>query len=272
MLSLDTEKPVSLTYTKIQTSTLGTVIASNGFKWSAADRIWRPAGEPWLRRELLIIWTFLIVLGIMTYFIVRLLLQMQSNVNAETRSTIRLTQQVASVAETQDDQKNKLTQVQASYQQVAGAVGDLGHQVAANNKNGHELTDALKSLAARVQGLEHQQQVERASASAAAPRLATEAATEAARAAKVKAPSRWTPVSGIDHVHQFLTDIAAPKAFEIKKVGEEENVWLVSRSGTPVVVRPFAVNSLGIWVHCSTDGRDYILTPSGGWMAGSPRP
>jgi len=44
--------------------------------------------------------------------------------------------------------------------------------------------------------------------------------------------------------------------------------WIVERPGeaTRVRVIPYGFTRLGAAIHNINDGRDYILTPSGGWM------
>lgn len=248
-----TESPVPVVSNRMHSSTAGSFNSSNEFRWSASQRLWSSVDELWLRRELIVFWTFMIVLSIVTYFTVHLLFQMQTNVASQARSTTKLTDQIAAVSTAQSEQGASISQLQQSYKQVIGVVSDLNHKFADIHATDHEVSVSLKSLTARVAHIERQRQesigippVSQASPGAAA-----------------------TQAAGPGHIHQFVNDINPPKTVEVRQVGGDETVWIVSKNGTPMVVRPFATSSLGIWVHSATDSRDYILTPSGGWMAGS---
>ena len=91
-----TESPVSVLSSRLHSSNAGAFNSSNEFKWSTSQRLRSSVDELWLRRELIVFWTFMIVLSIVTYFTVHLLFQMQTNVASQARSTNKLTDQIAS--------------------------------------------------------------------------------------------------------------------------------------------------------------------------------
>ncbi len=249
-----TESPVSVVSSRMHSSTAGTFNSSNEFKWSNSHRLWSSVDELWLRRELIVFWMFMIVLSIVTYFTVHLLFQMQTNVASQARSTNKLTDQIAAVSATQSEQGSSISQLQQSYKQVLNVVTDLNHRFNDVQSANHDATVSLKSLTARVAHVERQRQENTVLAAPVSQASAIPASTQAA---------------GPGHIHQFANDIVPPKTVEVRQVGGDETVWIVNKNNTPMVVRPFATSGLGIWVHSSTDSRDYILTPSGGWMAGS---
>lgn len=77
------------------------------------------------------------------------------------------------------------------------------------------------------------------------------------------------------HYHDFQLSISAPPFAQVHEdMNGMPDYWLVqSRDGAPTKdrVQPFGSNNLGVSVHDMDDGRDYILTRSGGWILIEPR-
>ncbi|HEY6987904.1 MAG TPA: hypothetical protein VH369_05945 [Bryobacteraceae bacterium] len=83
-----------------------------------------------------------------------------------------------------------------------------------------------------------------------------------------------TPLSMGGHRHDPVEDVIAPRnAIVHHNESGAMDYWLMPRiiSGfrTMVKVFPIAQTSLGIFVHCFDEVRDYVVTPSGDWLNAS---
>ena len=90
----------------------------------------------------------------------------------------------------------------------------------------------------------------------------------------VIAPALTTTLFMGGHRHDPIEDvIAPPNAIVHHNESGAMDYWLmpriVSGSRTMVKVFPIAQTSLGIFVHCFDEVRDYVVTPSGDWINAS---
>jgi len=76
------------------------------------------------------------------------------------------------------------------------------------------------------------------------------------------------------HRHEPIEDVIAPRnAIVHHNESGAMDYWLIPRivsgSRTMVKVFPIAETSLGIFVHCFDEVRDYVVTSSGDWLNAS---
>lgn len=88
------------------------------------------------------------------------------------------------------------------------------------------------------------------------------------------APAPTTALSMGGHRHDPIEDVIAPRnAIVHHNESGAMDYWLIPRivSGSRIMVKvfPIAQTSLGIFVHCFDEVRDYVVTPSGDWLNAS---
>ena len=76
------------------------------------------------------------------------------------------------------------------------------------------------------------------------------------------------------HHHDPIEDVIAPRnAIVHHNESGVMDYWLMPRvisgSRSMIKVFPIAQTNLGIFVHCFDEVRDYVVTPSGDWLAAS---
>ena len=69
-----------------------------------------------------------------------------------------------------------------------------------------------------------------------------------------------------NHEHSYIDDAVAP-AGTVALNENRQVTWLIQKNGKEQKVRPFEETTLGVLVHNFTDGKDYLVTPNGEWLA-----
>jgi hypothetical protein len=87
-------------------------------------------------------------------------------------------------------------------------------------------------------------------------------------------PAAAAPLSMSGHHHDPIEDVIAPRNAIVHHTDSGVmDYWLMPRvvSGTRSMIKvfPIAQTSLGIFVHSFDEGRDYVVTASGDWLAAS---
>jgi hypothetical protein len=173
-------------------------------------------------------------------------------------------QSIHHLANSIGDQNQQFSRMIDSVQTLANAVAAASARTSAMqtalSRLGHDLTPVAAPMA-RPQAVPTQAVPIAAPATVLLPQ-------------PVIAPVPITLLSMGGHRHDPIEDVIAPRnAIVHHNESGAMDYWLMPRiiSGSRTIVKvfPIAQTSLGIFVHCFDEVRDYVVTPSGDWLNAS---
>ena len=172
-----------------------------------------------------------------------------------------------------------------SIHHLANSIGDQNQQFSRMIDSVQTLADAVAAASARTSAMQTAlsrlgHDLTPVQAVAAQPQTVRTPAVPFAAPATVLLPQPMIPpapttaLSMGGHHDDPIEDVIAPRnAIVHHNESGAMDYWLIPRiisgSRTMVKVFPIAQTSLGIFVHCFDEVRDYVVTPSGDWLNAS---
>jgi hypothetical protein len=211
------------------------------------------------------------LVAISSYFMLSLVRQIDrladyNSVNA--RSISLLSQRIQQQSTALESLSKADNQVMQSLQETNQRNGRIEHRLTRIEDDHMALKRANATILANEDGL--RQQVAQLTARAQVDH-STAAPIPIPNPAIPSAPPSLPVPNSAGHQHEFSNGLTPPPGTVVMRSANEEEIWILPKDGQSQQVRPIGKTGLGVVVHNLLDGKDYIVTPSGGWLGSSVR-